>query len=247
MKALVCKLSVEESQRELGRGQVGPDLIRYVGLMLTTALGREVRQVLPPAERTALARRRALVDSLVGAGVLYAELQIPDVAGALSVSADLRSRQIMVSTSIAAPREGTSKGCVSWLLRQLQSAPDALTMEARVAGRSASLAAPLSAVRTNPSLIHPDKGREIRTFVLSTTSNMGLRLDSGRESFADGILGKAENFYEQVLQKLHRTDQHGRNEPLGDRIGPRRFVFPKVSPPADCGSYLGEWIGPGVR
>lgn len=178
------------------------DLIRYVGLMLTTALGREVRQVLPPAERTAPARRQALIDSLVGTGVLYAELQIPDVAGTLSVSADLRSRQVMVSTSIDAPREGTSKGRVSWLLRQLQSAPDDLTIEARVAGRSASLAAPLSAARTNPSLLHPDKGRDIRTFVLSFTSNMGLKRDSGRGSFADGVSGGAENFYEQVLQKL---------------------------------------------
>jgi hypothetical protein len=44
------------------------DLIRYVGLMLTTALGREVRQALPAAERTVTARRQALVESLVSKG-----------------------------------------------------------------------------------------------------------------------------------------------------------------------------------
>lgn len=178
------------------------DLVRFVGLMLTTALGREVRQALPAAERAVTARRQALVDSLVGTGILYAELQIPDVAGTLKLSADLRSRQVIASTSIEAPREGTSKGRVSWLLRQLQGAPDELTVEVRIAGRSTSLAAPLAAVRAEPSIVYPEKGRDIRAFVLSATSNMGTKRDSGRGSFADGVVSAAENFYEQVLQKL---------------------------------------------
>jgi hypothetical protein len=178
------------------------DLIRYVGLMLTTALGREVRQALPAAERTVTARRQALVESLVARGIVYAELQIPDVAGTLKVSADLRSRQVIASTSIDAPREGTSKGRVSWLLRQLQGAPDGLTVEVRVAGRSASLAAPLAAVRAEPLIVYPEKGRDIRGFVLSVTSNMGTKRDAGRGSFADGVVTAAESFYELVLQKL---------------------------------------------
>lgn len=178
------------------------DLVRFVGLMLTTALGREVRQALPAAERAVTARRQALVDSLVGTGILYAELQIPDVAGTLKLSADLRSRQVIASTSIEAPREGTSKGRVSWLLRQLQGAPDELTVEVRIAGRSTSLASPLAAVRTEPSIVYPEKGRDIRAFVLSANSNMGTKRDSGRGSFADGVVSAAENFYEQVLQKL---------------------------------------------
>ncbi|MDP9203296.1 MAG: hypothetical protein M3P26_15385 [Gemmatimonadota bacterium] len=178
------------------------DLVRYVGLMLTTALGREVRQVLTPAERTPSARRQALVDSLVAAGRLYADLQVPDVAGPLSIAADLRSRQVIASTSIEAPKEGTSKGRVSWLLRQLQTAPEDLKVEARVAWRSASLAAPLSAVRAEPALLHPEKGREIRGFVLSTTSNMGGKRDSGRGSFSESVVSASENFYEQVLQRL---------------------------------------------
>ena len=183
------------------------DLIRYVGLMLTTALGREVRQVLAPAERTPAARRQALVDSLVSSALLYADLQIPNVAGPLSLSADLRSRQVIVSTSIDAPREGTSKGRVSWLLRQLQARPDDLKVEGRVAYRSASLVAPLAAIKADPSVIYPEKGREIRSFVLSATSNMGLKRDNGRGSFADGVVGAAEDFYAQVLQKLRAWEE----------------------------------------
>jgi hypothetical protein len=149
------------------------DLVRYVGLTLTTALGREVRQALPASERTPAARRQALVESLVGTGRIYADLRVPDVAGLLSMTADLRSRQIIVSTSIDAPKEGTSKGRVSWLLRQLQTAPEELTMEARIAWRTASLVATLGSARLDPSVLYPEKGRELRGFVLSLTSNMG--------------------------------------------------------------------------
>lgn len=178
------------------------DLIRYVGLTLTTALGREVAQILPSSERTATTRRQALVDSLVARGTLYAELQIPDVAGPLSLSADLRSRQVLAATSITAPKIGTSKGRVSWLLRQLQAAPDDLTVEARIARSSTTLAAPLAAVRANPSTIFPERGRDIRDFLLSTTSGMGMKRDSGRGSFGDGVVSAAEGFYEMVLQQL---------------------------------------------
>jgi hypothetical protein len=178
------------------------DLVRYVGLTLTTALGREVRQVLGSGERNAASRRQALAESLVSKGVLYAELRIPDVAGTLTLSADLRSRQVIVSTAIDAPREGTSRGRVSWLLKQLQTAPEYVAVEARVAGRSSSLVAPLSAARDDPSLLYPEKGRDIRTFGLSTTSNMGLKRDGGRGGFAEGVVHDVETFYEQVLQKL---------------------------------------------
>jgi hypothetical protein len=178
------------------------DLIRYVGLTLTTALGREVRQVLPPAERTAPTRRQALTDSLAADGTLYAELQIPDAAGPLFLRADLRSRQVIATTSIEAPKDGTSKGRVSWLLRQLQSAPDGLKVEARVARSSVTLAAPLSAVRTDPSIIYPEKGREIRGFTISATAGMGMNRSTGRGSFSDGVVEVAESFYELVLQQL---------------------------------------------
>ena len=105
------------------------------------------------------------------------------------------------------PREGTSKGRVSWLLRQLQAGPDDLKVEGRVAYRSASLVAPLAAIKADPSVIYPEKGREIRSFVLSATSNMGLKRDNGRGSFADGVVGAAEDFYAQVLQKLRAWEE----------------------------------------
>jgi hypothetical protein len=178
------------------------DLVRYLALSLTTELGREVKHVLAASERTPNVRRHALTESLVSSGRLYGDLQIPNVAGALSILADLRSRQVIASTSIDAPKEGTSKGRVSWLLRQLQTAPENVKIEARVAYKSTSLAAPLSAVRDDPSTLYPEGDREIRAFTLGIASNMGLKRDSGRASFVESVVKAAEMFYGDVLQKL---------------------------------------------
>lgn len=178
------------------------DLLRYLALTLTADLGRQVAQILPAAERTPAARRQALVDRLVTKGDLYGELQIPDAAGPLTVVADLRARQVVAGTAIEAPREGTSKGRVSWLLRQLQDAPDALKVESRLARSSSTLVAPLSALRETPSAIYPDKGKEIRGFLLSLSANMGLKRATGQGSFVDSVLITAESFYATTLQNL---------------------------------------------
>ena len=178
------------------------DLVRYLALSLTTELGREVKHVLPASERTPNARRQALTESLVSSGRLYGDLQTPNVAGSLSISADLRSRQVIASTSIDAPKEGSSKSRVSWMLRQLQTAPENTKIEARIAYKSTSLVAPLSAVRNSPATLYPDGGREIRGFTLSIATNMGLKRDSSRGSFVESVVSAAEAFYGDVLHKL---------------------------------------------
>lgn len=129
-------------------------------------------------------------------------LQIPDVAGTLEVEADLRARQVVVSTRIEAPREGRSKGRMSWLLRQLQSSPDSLKLEARIARSSTSLAAWLSQARDTPEVLYPDHAKEIRQFVISLSRNMGLKGKVGRGSFIDSVITTTKDFYGDVLQNL---------------------------------------------
>jgi hypothetical protein len=102
------------------------DLVRYLALDLTKELGRDVKQILPANERTAIARRDALVASLADSGSLNAELQVPNVAGPLSLAADLRARQLVVSTRIDAPKEADPRGafrgcCVSYRMRPIPS------------------------------------------------------------------------------------------------------------------------------
>ena len=177
------------------------DLIRYIGLDLTKMLGRDVKQLLPKEQRTPAARQSALRDSLANGGVLYAEVMVPDTSGALAISADLRAKQIAIRTELHAPKEGRSKGRVSWLLRQLQNAPDTLTIEARL-GRGQSLAATLAKVRENPEVLYPEAPKEIRVFVLTLTRNMGVKKDASKGSFVDSVVTTAEDFYTQVLQNL---------------------------------------------
>jgi hypothetical protein len=178
------------------------DLIRYLGLELTKELGRDVKQFLAKEERTPSARQSALRDSLSSDGQLHAALQIPNVAGLLEVLADLRSRQISISTRIDAPKEDRSRGRVSWLLRQLQSAPDGLKIEARVARMSNTLAASLSDARQTPEVLYPEAGREIREFALSLTRNMGLKRDASKGSFIESVISTTTEFYANVLQNL---------------------------------------------
>lgn len=128
-------------------------------------------------------------------------MAVPDTSGSIRLTADLRSKQISVSTQLQAPREGRSKGRVSWLLRQLHSAPDTLTVEARL-GHGQSLAGSLAALRENPELLYPPAPKEIRQFVLTFTRNMGVKKDASKGSFVDSVLTTTQDFYTQVLQNL---------------------------------------------
>lgn len=178
------------------------DLVRYLGLDLTQDLGQEVRQVLPKEERNPQDRQQALRDALASSGRLYASLQVPHVPGPLDITADLRSRQIIVSTRIDAPKEGRSRGRVSWLLRQLTDAPDSVVIEVKASRRGDPVAAPLGQVRATPDVLYPDGNREIRHFVLSVTRNMGIKKSGLQGSFIESVMTTTKDFYRDVVQGL---------------------------------------------
>lgn len=179
------------------------DLVRYLVLSLTMELGRSIRPVLAPTERTPAARRQKLTDSLANVGVLHAELSVPDTAGTLVLQADLRARQVLASTQLDAPREGGSKKRVSWLLRQLQKAPGNVRVESLLARHADSLATTLDAARLDPTLLYPDSGKEISKFRITLSHNMGQKKDNTKGSFAESVMTATETFYREVLQNLH--------------------------------------------
>lgn len=164
-------------------------LIRYLCLQLTADLGRDVSQIMGQ-------------DELVSTGELLAEVRIPNAASSLRLVANLATRQITASTMVEAPKEGTSKGRVSWLLRQLQQAPNHLKIEARVARSSSTLAASLGTLREDPHTIYPEAGHEIRQFGLSLTRDMGSKRQAGRGSFIESVLTTATEFYGAALERL---------------------------------------------
>lgn len=178
------------------------ELVRFLCLQMTKDLGRNVRELQRRSESTAAARHQALRDSLASNGELYAELQIPDTAGPLAIVADLSERQVRLSTELDAPKEGQSRGRLSWLVRQLQKAPPDLIVEARISRLSSTLSAPLGVVRENPSILLPDRTREIRGFRLTLTRDLGLNRAGGRGSFIDSIVLNVKAYYGDVLQKL---------------------------------------------
>lgn len=178
------------------------ELIRFLTLQMTKDLGRDVRELQRRTENTAAARHQALRESLAVSGELYAELNIPDTAGPLEIVADLSERQIRISTELTAPKEGQSRGRISWLIRQLQKAPPDLTVEARVSRLSATLMASLSEIREDPSALLPDRTREIRGFRLTLTRDLGINRAGGRGSFIESVLMIVKSYYGDVLQKL---------------------------------------------
>lgn len=206
------------------------DLIRYLGLELTKDLGKDVRQLLPAQEKTPATRQQALKLALADTGRLHADLTIPNAAASLRVIADLRARQIMVSCQLDAPREGRSKGRVSWLVRQLQQAPENLKIEASIARSKETLASSLGEVRDDPAHLYPKSDREIRHFALTITRNMGLKRDASRGSFIRTVLETAREFYGEVLQhirpwkspppKLRKPDEVGLPDVVVDLTAP---------------------------
>jgi hypothetical protein len=177
------------------------DLMRYLCLHLTMDLGRDVRPAVSKSE-TSAARLNGLKDSLAATGVLRGGLTVPDVAGTIQITADLRARQLTFATEIDAPKEGRSRGRVSWLLRQLTEAPDDTRIEAKIARSQASLAESLGVVRAQPEAIFPAPKKEIRGFQLSLARNMGLKRDASKGSFIESVISATEDFYRTVLQNL---------------------------------------------
>lgn len=178
------------------------ELLRFLSLDLTKELGRDVRQLARRQEATAAGRHDALRRSLADSGRLYADIQIPDTAGPLEIVADLSTRQIIISTELASPKEGQSRGRLSWLLRQLQQAPPDLTVEVLLARTSQTRSAPLGQIRDDPTAVLPDRTREIRGFRLSLSRDLGLNRQAGRGSFIDGVVTNVKVFYGEVLQHL---------------------------------------------
>lgn len=180
------------------------DLLRYLCLHLTMELGRDVKPLLLRNEVTPAMRLNALTESLASRGILYGAVAIPDVAGPLHIVADLRTRQITIGIDVEAPREGRSRGRVSWLLRQLKDAPDDTRIEARIARTQTSLAGSLADIRAQPEVILPPSDKEIRAFHVSHTRNMGLKRDASKGSFIETVITGTEDFYRLVLQDLRR-------------------------------------------
>jgi hypothetical protein len=179
-------------------------LLRFTSLQLGRKLGAEVVPVLSRKETADPSLRiQALTDSLCRNGVLSGTIRIPDTAGPLVVTADLRASQVSCHVDVDAPREGRPTTRVNWLLRQLRKAPDGTRLEAFANhARGSSTAELLSTVRENPAALVADPGKDMRAFRIASSGNLGTKRGRGRGAFIDSVLTTVDGFYADVLESV---------------------------------------------
>lgn len=179
-------------------------LLRFTSLQLGRQLGTEVVPVLSRREAVDPSlRAQALTESLCKTGVLSGTIRIPNTAGLLVVTADLRSSQVTCHVDVDAPKEGRPTTRVNWLIRQLKNAPDRTRVEAFVNhGRGSSTAELLGTVRENASSLVVDQGKELRAFRVATAAPLGTKRGRGRGAFIDSVLTAVDVFYADVLGSL---------------------------------------------
>lgn len=179
-------------------------LLRYIGLKLGRRLGTDVVLGLTRKEsQDPMLRTNALLQSLAENGSLAGSLRIPDTAGPITVTADIRAGQITCAIDLDAPRDRRSPARVTWLLRQLKSAPDATRLESFfLHGRTAGAVSLLKEATSNAAALVPDPHRDLRSFRIASTSKLGTKTGHRNGSFIDSITNAVDIFYESIVQNL---------------------------------------------
>lgn len=174
--------------------------MEYLCLHLSQHLGVSVIQ--KGAKGTRLSDETAT--SLVQPGTMKGAISIPDSIGTIEVCADLRTRQLFLSTRVPAPEDRRAKTRITWLSKQLDSAPENLTVEAEFPRTRMTTSELLLHVREAPTiLLHPeDPRKEARSFRLTLASKLGLNRGTGSGSFITDTLQQVTGFYGDTVQPL---------------------------------------------
>ena len=99
--------------------------IDYLALGLSQDLGRDVEPV-RPRKQTLGERLDAVVQDLAASGALFGAVRVPDAIAPLAIHSDLKARQLTMSVTVDAPREGRHASKINWMLRQLSDAPSGM-------------------------------------------------------------------------------------------------------------------------
>ncbi|WP_280346853.1 TerD family protein [Nocardia neocaledoniensis] len=190
-------------QKALTVADTWVSLSRHLALRLTAELGVEVKHVLARKHRTdPAARATAVAERLATDGSFEAVLRIPDTAGDLTVTADIRTGKVRCRTTIAAPDEGTALRRVAWLTKQLTEAPGNLQIEAVFTERGAETCEFLETVRATPKSLTEGRPGSIVSFTLEQTFPMGNKRSGTAASFITSVTSATDSFYGSVVQPL---------------------------------------------
>jgi hypothetical protein len=209
-------------------------LLRFAALRLGRELGADVEVALSRKELSdPTIRLGSQARSLTESGTLTGAIRIPDAVAPLVITADLRAGRVAVSVDIDAPKEGRAATRVNWLIRQLQSAPDGLRLDAYTTGARTSTSELLGVVRQSPTVLIDDSKRDFRLFRLTASSPLGTKRGAGRGSFIDSVLASIDGFYEAVVQQLRPWTARAPQLPRGQRTAAEEAGLELAPPPRD--------------
>jgi len=181
------------------------ELVTFAALRLGRRLGADVQEILSTKEKKDVSVRISnIVDSMVNDATLPGTIRIPDTIGDISLAVDLRAQQVVCSVKFDAPKTGRSSTRINWLLRQLKNTPDSITLESKPARGQTTLADVLGNVRAKPELLIPHNNREIVSFTVSLSGQMGSMRAAGKRSFIDSVISTLDVFYAEVVQSLKK-------------------------------------------
>jgi len=179
-------------------------LVRYVGMSLSSQLGVEVQQVLNKKDRSdPVAFLQMMSVELATTGRMKGAVSVPNAASPVNILADLRAGRIACSVTVPAPSEGRPLTRVSWLLRQLKTAPNDLLI--CVQGPRSKDQGPtirLDRAIPKPDALLPDPKYDVKSFTLTLTAPAGTKRGQGKSSFVGSVLDLTNRFYEAVVQNI---------------------------------------------
>lgn len=195
------------TKRSEGIGEVvarWDQLLRFGALQLSAEIGEDVEPTYPRGQNDVKARVAALTDSLCTDGRLAGGLRIPNTAGDLMLEANLRSRRITAALDVGAPQDRGARARVSWLVGQLEDAPDQLLVESYPRNARVATTATLLEARDDRLALLDDEKRDPHRFRLVLGREMGMGRSTGTRSpgFITSVLGLLNDFYGSVVQEI---------------------------------------------
>ena len=179
--------------------------IRDLCLIMSRALGREVRLRLTRAQRAdPSVWIREDGAALSASHNLLATVEVPNAAAPIEVVADLRRRALICTMRLDAPadRKGATAR-TNWLLRQLREARrDDIVINAIWPGRSSNTQAGLIDLFEDPKRLEAgkDKGAPV-AFEVVMVKDLAGRF-SGRRTFIEDVEAIVPEFYKEVGEHL---------------------------------------------
>ena len=180
-------------------------LLRFVALTLGSEIGEDVQEVMPKQHRAdPRARTTGFIDQLCAEGSLSGVLRIPHTVDDMRITADLKARQISISTKIDTPPNRRSRGSISWLVNQLRDSPSQVIVTGYAKNSRSGISSTLAEVREDHGVLLNDGQRDIAKFELITRTELGQGRRRGKpSSFVDSLVAATTTFYGSVLQELH--------------------------------------------